>query len=67
MQKTPESDQERLNKLHGLDEQIKHLLSCKPLPESQVKALCDKVSKSYQNISRVGPDREQRIVALPRL
>ena len=43
MQKTPDGDAERLSKLHGLDEQITHLLTCKPLPESQVKALCDKV------------------------
>ena len=27
-----------------LDEQIDVLLSCKPLPESEIKVLCDKVS-----------------------
>ena len=27
-----------------LDEQIKVLLSCKPLPESDVKTLCERVS-----------------------
>lgn len=28
----------------SLDEQIEVLFSCKPLPESQIKILCDKVS-----------------------
>ena len=28
----------------SLDEQIDVLLTCKPLPESQIKILCDKVS-----------------------
>ena len=28
----------------GLDKQIDVLLSCTPLPESQIKILCDKVS-----------------------
>ena len=27
-----------------LDDQIEVLLSCKPLPESEIKILCDKVS-----------------------
>lgn len=27
-----------------LDRQIAHLMTCKPLPEAEVKALCDKVS-----------------------
>ena len=31
----------------NLDEQIKVLLTCKPLPESQIKILCDKVSLSF--------------------
>ena len=30
--------------INALDEQIKILLDCKPLPESQVKTLCEKVS-----------------------
>lgn len=29
----------------SLDEQIEVLFSCKPLPESQIKILCDKVSQ----------------------
>lgn len=53
MQKTPESDSDRINKLHNLDEQIKHLLTCKPLPESQVKALCDKVTKEFTHSPRI--------------
>jgi hypothetical protein len=28
----------------SLDKSIEVLLSCKPLPESQIKLLCDKVS-----------------------
>lgn len=31
-----------------LDDQIEILLSCKPLPEQQVKALCEKVSSILQ-------------------
>ena len=31
--------------IKALDEQIEVLLSCKPLPESQVKTLCEKVSE----------------------
>lgn len=31
----------------NLDEQIKVLLTCKPLPESQIKILCDKVSLTF--------------------
>lgn len=27
----------------NLDRQIQHLYTCKPLPESEVKALCEKV------------------------
>ena len=30
--------------ISSLDEQIEVLFSCKPLPESQIKILCDKVS-----------------------
>ena len=35
--------------LSNLDKQIDVLLSCKPLPESQIKQLCEKVS----NVTRV--------------
>ena len=30
--------------IDGLDSQIATLLECKPLPESEIRALCDKVS-----------------------
>jgi len=31
------------NDVTNLDRQIEHLLECKPLPEAEVKALCEKV------------------------
>ena len=34
-----------LHEIGNLDKQIDVLLSCKPLPESQIKVLCDKVSQ----------------------
>jgi hypothetical protein len=39
MQKTPGSEDEtaKLERLQSYDEQIEHLMKCKPLPESQVK------------------------------
>ena len=33
-----------MDAIAGLDKQVDVLLSCKPLPESQIKILCDKVS-----------------------
>ena len=33
-----------INFIEGLDSQIATLLECKPLPESEIRALCDKVS-----------------------
>ena len=33
-----------MHEIGSLDKQIEVLLSCKPLPESQIKVLCDKVS-----------------------
>ena len=35
-----------MNDIKNLDEQIAVLLSCKPLPESSVKTLCEKVSST---------------------
>ena len=37
-----------MNDIKHLDEQIEVLLSCKPLPEQQVKLLCEKVSSTTQ-------------------
>ena len=34
----------------NLDKQIEILLTCKPLPEIQIKQLCDKVSSFYSCI-----------------
>ena len=31
------------NDVTNLDRQIEHLYECKPLPENEVKALCEKV------------------------
>ena len=36
-----------LSELHGLDKQIDILMECKPLPENEVKQLCEKVSLQY--------------------
>ena len=33
-----------LSELHGLDKQIDILMECKPLPENEVKQLCEKVT-----------------------
>jgi hypothetical protein len=35
-----------MSEIPGLDVQIETLLSCKPLPEQQVKQLCERVSDS---------------------
>jgi len=32
-----------MSDIHGLDQQIATLMDCKPLPETEVKALCEKV------------------------
>ena len=37
-----------MSEILGLDAQIETLLSCKPLPEQQVKQLCERVSSSLQ-------------------
>ena len=39
--------------LAALDEQIQTLLTCKPLPENQVQALCDKAKEILINESNV--------------
>ena len=48
-----------INFIQGLDTQIATLLECKPLPESEIRALCDKVS-SKSNKPVMG-DFAQRI------
>ena len=45
--------------ISNLDASIDVLLSCKPLPESQIKILCDKVSHSLRLYSR---DHKQRYI-----
>jgi serine/threonine-protein phosphatase 2A catalytic subunit len=42
-----------MNDIKHLDEQIAILLSCKPLPESQVKELCEKAKEILINESNV--------------
>ena len=36
-----------LNDIHALDKQIEILMECKPLTETEVKQLCEKVSMSH--------------------
>lgn len=53
MAETPSFD---VNRLAGLDKQIDTLLSCKPLPESEISKLCDMVgelSASHQQYLNV--------------
>ena len=40
-------DAKAIENLKGLDKQIDVLLSCKPLPESEIKELCAKVSNPH--------------------
>ena len=50
MQKTgDEAERAKLERLRSYDEQIEHLMKCKPLPESQVKDLCEEVSFSLNS------------------
>ena len=37
-------DDRAISRLAGLDKQIETLLTCKPLPESEISKLCDQVS-----------------------
>ena len=39
--------------IQGLDKQIEVLLGCKPLPESEIRALCEKVSTPFFNNSQI--------------
>jgi len=41
----------------NLDRQIEHLLECKPLPEAEVKALCEKAKEILTTESNVQPVR----------
>jgi len=41
----------------NLDKQIEHLLECKPLPEAEVKALCEKAKEILTTESNVQPVR----------
>ena len=41
----PTFDTETLAGISGLDAQIDTLLKCKPLPEIEIRQLCDKVSQ----------------------
>lgn len=36
-----------MGEIHNLDRQIETLMECKPLPETEVKALCERVSLIY--------------------
>ena len=40
-----------LENIAGLDKQIATLFECKPLPETEIKLLCDKVSSSESNLT----------------
>ncbi len=37
------SKDSNMNDIAGLDKQIEILMSCKPLPENEIKQLCEKV------------------------
>ena len=37
-------DDRAISRLAGLDKQVETLLTCKPLPESEISKLCDMVS-----------------------
>lgn len=34
----------KMGEIHNLDRQIETLMECKPLPENEVRALCDRVN-----------------------
>ena len=48
---TPKGSELQMSEIPGLDAQIETLLSCKPLPELQVKQLCERVS-NHQNFAK---------------
>ena len=39
-----------LGEIHDLDRQIEVLMECKPLPETEVKQLCEKVFNYFTSI-----------------
>ena len=53
----PEENKVDVEGIKSMDKQIEVLLSCKPLPESEIKALCEKVSVSL--ISQSGFDHQR--------
>jgi serine/threonine-protein phosphatase 2A catalytic subunit len=48
-----EKDKFNVGDIKALDDQIEVLLSCKPLPELQVKQLCEKAKEILINESNV--------------
>ena len=48
-----EKDKFNVGEIKHLDDQIEVLLSCKPLPELQVKQLCEKAKEILINESNV--------------
>ena len=48
-----EKDKFNMGEIKALDDQIEVLLSCKPLPELQVKQLCEKAKEILINESNV--------------
>ena len=40
-----------LGEIHDLDRQIEVLMECKPLPETEVKQLCEKVLNYFTSIT----------------
>ena len=48
-----EKDKFNVGEIKALDDQIEVLLSCKPLPELQVKQLCEKAKEILINESNV--------------
>jgi hypothetical protein len=50
--------------LSGLDAQIAILLECKPLPETEVKALAEKVTQIYSLFSDSSPKSQSFIITL---
>ena len=42
-----------VQEVQNLDRQIETLMKCKPLPESEVKILCDKVFPIFKNREKI--------------